>query len=57
MKNRLAFFNIIVILLITLSLTSCEVVGDIFKAGMYTAVIGIVLVVGLVFWLFSRFRG
>lgn len=43
-------------LLLSTILTSCELVGDIFKAGAYTAIIGIILVVVLVIWLVSRFR-
>ena len=50
-------------LLITLSLlflltglTSCELVGDIFKAGMWTAVIGIALVVFLVIFILGKIR-
>jgi hypothetical protein len=43
-------------LALSTTLTSCELVGDIFKAGAYTAIIGIILVVVLVFWLISRFR-
>ena len=46
----------IVVLALSTTLTSCELVGDIFKAGAYTAIIGIVLVVILIFWLISRFR-
>ncbi len=46
----------IVALALSTTLTSCELVGDIFKAGAYTAIIGIVLVVILIFWLISRFR-
>jgi len=43
-------------LALSTTLTSCELVGDIFKAGAYTAIIGIILVVVLIFWLISRFR-
>jgi hypothetical protein len=43
-------------LALSLTLTSCEVVGGIFKAGAYTAIIGIIIVVVLVIWLISRFR-
>jgi hypothetical protein len=43
-------------LLVTLTLTSCEVVGDIFKAGMWFAVIAIALVVGLVFFIIGKLR-
>jgi hypothetical protein len=46
----------LVALALSTTLTSCEVVGGIFKAGAYTAIIGIILVVVLVIWLVSRFR-
>lgn len=44
------------ILVITL-LSSCEVVGGIFKAGAYTGIIVVVVIVALVIWLISKFRG
>lgn len=43
------------ILLVTVGLSSCAAIGDIFEAGMWIGVIGVVLVVALVFWLFSKF--
>ena len=46
----------LIVLVLATTLTSCELVGDIFKAGAYTAIIGIILVVVLVIWLVSRFR-
>jgi hypothetical protein len=36
--------------------SSCELVGDIFEAGMWTSVILIALVVALLIWIISRFR-
>jgi hypothetical protein len=44
------------LLVIIFCLTSCEVVGDIFKAGMWFAVIAIALVVGLVFFIIGKLR-
>ncbi|RYD96009.1 MAG: phosphatidate cytidylyltransferase [Sphingobacteriales bacterium] len=41
---------------LTMTLTSCEVVGGIFKAGFWTAIILIVLVVGIILWLVGRGR-
>jgi len=41
---------------IAMTLTSCEAIGDIFQAGMAVGVIVVVLVVGLIIWLISRFR-
>ena len=35
-------------------LTSCEAIGGIFKAGIWTGVIAIVVVVALVIWLISK---
>lgn len=37
-----------------LSLSSCDAIGTIFKAGMWWAFILIAGVVGLVIWLFTR---
>ncbi|MET3980617.1 putative membrane protein [Mucilaginibacter sp. UYP25] len=36
--------------------SGCSVIGGIFKAGAYTAIIGIVIVVLLIIWLISAFR-
>ena len=38
------------------SLPSCEVIGGIFKAGFWTAIILVVLVVILILWLINRGR-
>ncbi len=58
MKTLLRFFpTAIVALLLTLSLTSCEAIGDIFAAGAYAGIIGTVVVIALVIWLISRLFG
>ena len=56
MKNLKAYFFSLLVLL-TFTLSSCEVAKGIFKAGMWTAVIGIVLVVILIMWLLRAIRG
>lgn len=38
------------------ALSGCEIIGDIFKAGMWTMLIIIVLVVGLIFWIIRKVR-
>ncbi|WP_378410577.1 hypothetical protein [Rhodocytophaga aerolata] len=53
MKN-LSFFSLILILLLSLSLSSCAVVGDIFEAGMWVGIIGVVIVIALVIWLLKK---
>jgi len=44
------------LMMIMFTASSCEVVGGIFKAGMWTGVIVIVLIVVLVIWLIGRIR-
>ncbi|HKP32866.1 MAG TPA: hypothetical protein VJT83_09065 [Chitinophagaceae bacterium] len=44
------------LILLAMTLTSCEVVGGIFKAGIWTGIIVVVLVVVLIFWLINRGR-
>lgn len=56
MKSFRYYFSILLVL-ITLTLTSCEAIGDIFKAGMWTALIGIILVVLFVLWIVRKIRG
>lgn len=43
--------------LFTVTMTGCAALGDVFKAGAYTGIIGVVVVVGLVIWLLSKFMG
>lgn len=45
------------LLLLLTTLNSCRVIGDIFKAGVYVGVIVVLVVVFLIFWLISKFRG
>lgn len=54
-KFNITAFFILIISLTTLS--SCEIAGDIFKAGMWFAVLGIALVVGLVFYIMAKVKG
>ena len=53
MKHALSF---VLLLLSTITLAGCEIIGNIFQAGVWVGVILVVLVLGLVFWLFSRGR-
>jgi len=53
-KFNLSLLSLMFFILVTAS--SCEVVGGIFKAGMWTAVIIIVLIVVLVLWLIGKTR-
>ena len=58
MKTLLRFFPMAVVaLFLTFFLSSCQAIGDIFAAGAYTGIIGVVVVVGLLIWLVSKFLG
>jgi hypothetical protein len=48
-RNQLSLLSILFVFLV--SMTSCEVVGGIFKAGMWTSVIIIVAIVAVVLYL------
>ena len=46
----------ILVLAMAMSISSCQVVGGIFKAGFWTAIILIVIVVAIILWIVNRGR-
>ncbi|WP_165903907.1 hypothetical protein [Hymenobacter gummosus] len=54
MKRSLPWLPLVLALLL-LPLTGCDLAEGIFKAGAYTGIIGVVVVLILLFWLFTRF--
>ena len=48
------YFPLAIIAFLCTTLTSCELIGDIFKAGMVTGIIVVVLVIALIIWLISK---
>lgn len=44
------------LLAMVVTLSSCELVGDIFQAGFAVGIIVVVVIVALIIWLVSRFR-
>ena len=44
------------LMLIMLTASSCEVIGDIFQAGMWVGVVIVVIVVALILWLVNKVR-
>lgn len=36
--------------------SSCQVVGDIFKAGVWAGILLVVVIVAVIIWIFSRIR-
>ena len=52
---RSILFSLLAFISVTLS--SCELVGDIFKAGVWVGVLAVVAVVALIIYLISRLSG
>ena len=52
--NKVALF---LLACIAVTFSSCEAIGDIFKAGAWTAIIGIIIVVAIIFWIVSKVGG
>ncbi|GAB2773112.1 hypothetical protein HNQ93_000862 [Hymenobacter luteus] len=44
------------LVLLTFSLSSCDAIGTIFKAGAWTGLIGVFLIVLLLWFIVNRFR-
>ena len=54
--SKLSFSLATVMTILIITLSSCEAIGSIFKAGIWTGVIGIALVVFLVIYLIGKSR-
>ena len=52
-RNNYLFFGILSFLLASLS--SCDLIGGIFEAGVWTGLILVAIVIALVIWLISKF--
>jgi hypothetical protein len=55
MKNTL--YTILLLVIVSISLTSCELIGDIFKAGVWVGILAVVAVIGLIIFLISKLSG
>lgn len=52
--NRVIAFSLA---LMMLTLTGCEVIGDIFSAGFYTGLILVVIVIAIIVFVIAKIRG
>ncbi|MFD1467773.1 hypothetical protein ACFQ48_06030 [Hymenobacter caeli] len=52
---RLSVFLLVGVL--AFSLSSCAAIGEIFKAGAYTGIIGVVIVVAIIIFVVSKISG
>jgi predicted lysophospholipase L1 biosynthesis ABC-type transport system permease subunit len=56
MKNIQALFTLVFILLMV-TMSGCELIGDIFQAGMWFAFIIVAIVIVLILWIIRKIRG
>jgi hypothetical protein len=48
---------VVLVLLSTLTLGGCEVIGDIFKAGFWVGAVAVIVIVAGIGFLFAKMRG
>jgi hypothetical protein len=49
--------RLLLIVLLAVTVTGCEIVGGIFKAGMAAGILAVVVVAALAFWLVAKAVG
>lgn len=54
MKQYNALYLLLVAMVFTFS--SCELVGDIFQAGLVVGIIIVVAIIAIIIWIINRFR-
>lgn len=52
--KKLNLQSIMLVSMVALLLSSCTVVGGIFKAGMWVGVLGIVILVVIILWIVNK---
>ena len=54
MIQKFSLLSIAILSSLIFTIGSCQVVGDIFKGGMWIGAIGVILVIGLIIYVISR---
>jgi hypothetical protein len=49
--------NLLMLLAAMLVLSSCSVITGIFKAGAFVGILAVLIVIGLIVWIISMFKG
>jgi hypothetical protein len=47
-------YQVVLLFLSAVALSGCEMIGDIFQAGVWTGVLLVILIIGAIIWLFTR---
>lgn len=55
MQNKILRFLMVFVILFSFS--SCELVGDIFKAGMGFGIFIVIFIVAIIIWIFAKMFG
>lgn len=55
MQNKIT--RLLMVFVILFSFTSCEVIGDIFKAGMGFGIFIVIFIIAIVIWIFAKVFG
>ncbi|WP_167330312.1 hypothetical protein [Flavobacterium denitrificans] len=55
MQNKI--LRLLMVFVVLFSFTSCEVIGDIFKAGMGFGIFIVIFVVAIIIWIFAKMFG
>ncbi|MDR6759934.1 MULTISPECIES: hypothetical protein [Flavobacterium] len=55
MQNKIT--RLLMVFVILFSFTSCEVIGDIFKAGMGFGIFIVIFIIAIVIWIFAKMFG
>lgn len=55
MQNKI--LRLLMVFVILFSFTSCEVIGDIFKAGMGFGIFIVIFIVATIIWIFAKMFG
>ena len=53
MKN----LSLLLVAIVIMSMSSCAVIGGIFKAGAVVGIIAVIVVIAIIIWIISLFRG
>ncbi|MEN2413386.1 hypothetical protein [Flavobacterium mesophilum] len=55
MQNKV--LKLLMVFVILFSFTSCEVIGDIFKAGMGFGIFIVIFIAAIIIWIFAKMFG
>ena len=54
MKQKFTFIQVFTVLLLSLGLSSCQAIGDIFKAGVWSGVLLVAAIIAIIIFIIVR---